>query len=270
MKRRRIVILAHESAARRANRYLVDAYAEVWREDGHEVVTLHGLDRWVDGDLVIVHVDLSVVPDEYLEFAHRYPVVLNGRARDIRKRSFSQQLVRPGNGWRGQVIVKSDLNYGGLPERLAGTRTRSWFKSPMHYRICHVDEVPEPLFDHPDIVVERFTPELEDGLYHVRAMVFLGGHVSCTRMGARRPVVNGSTQVRVQNIPPDPAILARREALGFDYGKFDYVMWQGEPLLLDINKTVGPPPKTSDPEVIAERRRRAEALYAYFPEAESR
>jgi hypothetical protein len=39
--------------------------------------------------------------------------------------------------------------------------------------------------------------------------------------------------------------MGRREALGFDYGKFDYVEHDGEPILLDANKT---PTFRGDPE----------------------
>jgi hypothetical protein len=65
--------------------YLVHDLAQLWREDGLEVVYLYGTDRFVPADLALVHVDLSVVPEPYLEFAARYPIVLNGRVRDIRK-----------------------------------------------------------------------------------------------------------------------------------------------------------------------------------------
>jgi hypothetical protein len=96
--------------------YLVHHLAELWRRDGLEVVYLYGTDRFVPADLVLVHVDLSVVPAEYPEFAAQYPVVLNGRICDIRKTATSRYLVQPGDDWDGPVIVKSNLNCGGYPE----------------------------------------------------------------------------------------------------------------------------------------------------------
>jgi hypothetical protein len=50
----------------------VNQLAEFWRENGLEVVYLYGADRFVPADLVLVHVDPSVVPEEYLEFAAQY------------------------------------------------------------------------------------------------------------------------------------------------------------------------------------------------------
>jgi len=47
--------------------------------------------------------------------------------RDIRKSAFSRNLVRPGDGWDGPVIVKSDLNCAGRPERLL--REPAWVRS---------------------------------------------------------------------------------------------------------------------------------------------
>ena len=99
-----------------AREYLVDNFARFWREDGLEVVYLYGTDWFVPADLVLVHVDLSVVPESYIEFAARYPIVLNGRVRDIGKSAISGYLVHPGDDWDGPVIVKTDLNSGGYAE----------------------------------------------------------------------------------------------------------------------------------------------------------
>ena len=103
-------------------RYLVHHLAEPWREDGHDIVYVYGIKRFVPADLALVHVDLSIVPEDYLDFAAQYPIVLNGRVRDIRKTTTSRYLVRPGDGWDGPVIVKTDLNHGGSPERIYASR----------------------------------------------------------------------------------------------------------------------------------------------------
>ena len=117
--RRRIAILMHEKDGEHTiHQYVITLLADHWREDGHEVFFLFGTKRFVPADLIIVHVDLSVVPDSYLRFAARYPVAVNGRVRDIRKSTFSTGLLRPDDLWQGPVIVKSDFNYAGEPERL--------------------------------------------------------------------------------------------------------------------------------------------------------
>src|SRR5213079_1238108 len=40
-------------------------------------------------------------------------------------------------------------------------------------------------------------------------------------------------------IGPHPEIVEARKRLNFDYGKFDYVLHEGRPVLLDTNKTTG-------------------------------
>ncbi|HET8624794.1 MAG TPA: hypothetical protein VFM14_14615, partial [Gemmatimonadales bacterium] len=63
MTRRRIGILWHKrDRGRDLSRYAITHLAEYWRNDGHEVRSMFGTDRFEAVDLVIVHVDLSVVP----------------------------------------------------------------------------------------------------------------------------------------------------------------------------------------------------------------
>jgi hypothetical protein len=49
-----------------------------------------------------------------------------------------------------------------------------------------------------------------------------------------------------------------------DYGKLDYVVHLGEPVLLDVNKTTGASRHLQDDELRAMRRHQAEGLYSYF------
>ena len=97
--RQRIVLMFHEHDRRRLGRYVITRLAKTWREDGHEVVFAFG-PRFVPGDVGILHVDLSVVPDPYLESAARYPVVLNGGISDIRKSTSATSGARTSSSWR--------------------------------------------------------------------------------------------------------------------------------------------------------------------------
>ncbi len=77
--------------------------------------------------------------------------------------------------------------------------------------------------------------------------------------------MNGETKTHAESSRARPArARARPRARGFQYGKFDYVMHEGEPVVLDMNKTVGGPPPTEDPKVLAGRRHCAEGLYDWF------
>ncbi len=269
--KRKIAILYHEKQRGKEMNYIVDCYAEYWREDGHEVIPIFGVAQFVPADLIIVHVDLSVVPQEYLEFARQYPTVLNGAVKDIRKSTYSRLRLKLGDPYEGRVIVKSNYNYAAGPEREMGVAldprgvSSSFFWSPQDYQIYENPKaVPVVLFDDPNVIVERFQPEYVDGLYYMRAMLFVGDHVSCSRVSSREPIVNASTLVHMDRVEPHPDIMKLRQEMGFDLGKFDYVIHEGEALLLDANKTTGGISGSSDPELVAARRFRAEGLYDFF------
>ncbi|MDR9365401.1 MAG: hypothetical protein RI575_08690 [Balneolaceae bacterium] len=58
------------------------------------MIFLFGTDRFVPADLLFMHVDLSIVPDEYFEFAEKYPIENNGNIKDIRKSTYGTHLNR--------------------------------------------------------------------------------------------------------------------------------------------------------------------------------
>ncbi len=271
---RRIVLLFHESDRERTPFYAVSRMVPVWEADGHEVVSLFGVERFVAADLAFVHVDLSEVPEAYLEFAARYPASVNGRIRSIRKRAFSPHLLGPDDPWTGPVIVKSDRNYGGWPEalrglpRLDGQGTRAPFASPMHYRVFErLADVPPAVFASEDFVVQRFLPEVEDGLFHVRTYTFLGAWGDCQRLASEGPVVKAESKVASGPAPVDPRVAALRAELGLDYGKIDYLYHGGELVVLDLNKTIGSrgAGREANPHLAGPRASRARGLYALFP-----
>jgi hypothetical protein len=258
--------------------YLVHTLAGVWRERGLEVICVYGTDRFVPADLALVHVDLSVVPEEYLEFAAQYPIVLNGRVRDIRKTTTSRHLVRPGDDWEGPVIVKSNLNYGGRPEyRNSLTGIRRWRvsralasragASPVwsDYRVFdRLADVPASVFERSDLVVERFLPDVENGLYHIQIYQFLGDGERCSRLGSPSPLLKAEDCTCAQTVEPHPAARAWREELGLDYGKIDYIARDGEAILLDANKTTGTATYGDPGELAAQRRKQANGIHSYF------
>ncbi len=264
--KKRIAILFHENAARYGGGsrmlYVIDRLARYWREAGHSVRAVYGARRFVPADLAIVHVDLSVVTDPYLDLARRYPRALNAQVRDVRKSTFSRNLVAADDPYSGPVIVKSDLNYGGLPERLlapdrsraasgirrllssarsiAGQSRPARREDPTDYRIYDSPrDVPRAVAGSGAFVVEKFLPEVEDGLYCVRNYHFFGDREVCHRIAGPHPIVKAGNTIRREIVEPHPEIVALRKALHFDFGKFDYVVHDGTAVLLDINKTPG-------------------------------
>jgi hypothetical protein len=294
---RRIAVLFHE-AAQNPNAYVIGHLARFWREDGHEVVFLFGTEDYVPADIVVVHVDLSVVPEHYLRFAARYPRVINGGIRDIRKSVISSNLLRADDPWPGAVIVKSNLNCAGMPERgsqpswlsprvrrvklwrktlaLAARMTggkpppKTWtdyrpIKNWRDYRVYdRLADVPEQYFADDRVVVERFLPEFENGLYRLRVYQFLGDKHQCTLLASPDPVFKSYSSVLVEKIEPSPETSHWRRQLNMDYGHFDYVVHNGEAVLFDANKTTAASDHLGREELEAGRRILAQGIYAYI------
>ena len=246
----RIVILQHPSETKRLDAWSVGLLAQHWRH-AHEVVVSGRFRRAPPGDIAILHVDLSVVPAALASVAERYGRVVNGRALDIRKRLVSRNLVGRDDDWDGPVIVKTDLNYGGIPER-AHWRHQSLLRrllsrrppavSPDYPIYSDRGAVPADVWSNADLVVERFLPELDADGFAIRTWLFFGERERCRRFVARTPIVKSGNIVRSDPATVPPALRRDRARLGIDYGKFDFVLRGDEATLLDANKTPSAPP----------------------------
>lgn len=287
MKKRHIAILMHEKDDESTTKdYLIYILSQIWRENGHKVTFLFGTKEFISADIIFVHVDLSVVPDAYLEFANRYPIGINSSVKDIRKNSYSNHLLQQNDSWDGRVIVKSNNNSAGIPERrrrgFAGRVQKKLFSlikqshlaflpspilSAQDYKVFdQLSDVPALYFHHPGLIVQKFLPEKDGHLYCTRILVFLGDKMRCTLVKSPGPIVNSdNAEVIEYDVEPDPDILAMRKKLGFDYGKFDYVMHDGNAILLDANKTVGSPRELVGDQKMKERMKfYQEGLFNFF------
>lgn len=256
---RRIAILLHERHVdAEKTRYIIWSLRDIWRARGVEVVTVHGTAVVPDADLLIPHLDVTVVPKEYARVVDAHPRALNRAVRDVSKRAFSRQLVRPGDGYEGAVIVKTDRNSGGWSDRhLVGRpRPRRLTRllhrlSGRYHALAHagnldshdypvfpsVREVPREVFDNPALVVERFVPERRDGQYCLRNYTFCGTRHVCGLQRYPDPVVKSTRGSKREDVDVPDSIVAARERLGLDYGKLDFVLHEGEPVLIDVNPT---------------------------------
>ena len=251
---RSIAILLHEhdDGAEGMN-FVIWWLRRIWQRRGLEVQVARGVRRPLDAGVVVLHVDLTVLPRKYARFAARHPAVLNGAVRDISKRKISANGVRSGDAWDGPVILKTDRNHGGLPERRLLRRSRvaaalrrrlgrrfSMDLNPRSYPIYpSLDAVPGPYLRNPAFFAERFLPEREGDLYCVRSFYFLGDSEFTIRKLCREPVARANSVVRREEVAVDERMAAARRRLGFDFGRFDYVMHAGEAVLLDANRTPG-------------------------------
>lgn len=252
-----IAILVHRHDAFEHTRYFAWAFAERWRDQGIKVSILREPTVIVHADIALLHADLTVVPTDYLDWAASFPRMINGGVADISKRRISRQLVDRGDDFRGRVFVKTDLNCGGKPEERQRRKAsddampRRWFglvsrramraaEPPAFDYLVYesLAHVPESVWNDPRLVVEQFLPEMHGDLFGLRMWVFMGDRETHMRSYSTTPVAKAATIVRQEPLGEVPIeIQQRRREMGFDFGKFDYVVIDGRPVLLDANRT---------------------------------
>jgi len=266
---RKIAILLHENDRYpRTNGYFIWALCDAWREQGIEIEVIKGTAKRAEADLLIPHVDVTVLPEAYVEFLQRFPRVLNSSVTDISKRFVSRNLLARTDSYDGKVIVKTNLNCGGGPEiNLAGSKVffspgnvknllRGWLSSKRKkfssdwgavncmkcedYQIFpSLKAVPEVVFENPWLVVEKFLPEYENGVYYLRIYKFFGDRGYCARFGSPHPIVKQKSIVSREDIAIPDEVVAVRRRLGMDYGKLDFVVHEGRAIVFDVNRTPG-------------------------------
>lgn len=248
------IAVIHHAADRqpRIAQYLIADFCRAFEVAGHRVVHLNTVSGFEPADLALLHVNVSVVPGDYVALAERYPATFNATITDIRKTRISQALLSEDPAYDGPVIVKSNLNHGGSPERFREfvlrraeleTQSASAVKRPevtLDYPIFDSPgSIPPDLRSNPDLVVERFLPEREGALFFIRQSFFLGDRHATWRIGGASPIVRGDAIQEDYRIPTPPAISTYRQRLGLDYGKIDYVEHDGVQTVFDVNKTTG-------------------------------
>ena len=205
----------------------------------------------VSGDAALLHVDATVVDDDYLALASRYERTINFGTGDISKARISRLRLAPGDRWDGQVIVKAHLNAGGNMEHnhnKFAERRRKPLPHPgvekiERYQVLqHIDAVADVVWADPALVVERFMPEPDPDGFALRTWVFMGSRERCTRTVSTDPIVKAADAIRYEAVDVPEEMRAERERLKFDFGKFDFVVLDGKAILLDANRTPGTAP----------------------------
>ncbi len=253
----RIAVITHEfdrferwrgPLFRRGSSYMLFELLKELKRRGHSVRIIPGTSAKPEADIAVLHVDATVTPPEYVEYARAFPFCVNIGAADISKRRVSGALIGKDDDWQGPVIVKSNLNNLGMREQALNRRSlRAGKPKPFPgvkpiegYRVytCLSDVAPA-VFDRDDLVVEKFIPEPESDGFGARFWIFCGDRERCTRHVSPQSLVKGDDTIRHEPVPVPDELRALRRQLGFDYGKFDFVMHEGRAVLLDANKTPG-------------------------------
>lgn len=258
MSGKHLVVLTHQySRDFTQMKYLLRFLSDCWREQGNKVSIINGVAQPVWGDVLLLHVNMTIIPDDYLRFIEHYPVVINRSTRDISKRSFSQQVLQQGDTYTGAVIVKTDANCGGFADVKVGGSSRLRNRAiklfakiqPWHKRrllnskdypvFDSLEQVPAGVWRNPDLVVEKFLPECDTaGNYNLRVWYFCGSREFVEFDTSTHPTVKGKKifrRVQEHYVPDDLRIF--RQQLGFDFGKFDFAIVAGKTVLYDINRT---------------------------------
>ncbi|HON59377.1 MAG TPA: hypothetical protein PLT45_07570 [Smithella sp.] len=245
--------------------YIVDVMAEQWAASGHRVLCHAGTRHPPAADIVFLHVNKTVVPPAYADCVLKYPAAINGKALNISRPLYSTARLEKGDSYEGPVIVKTVNNYGGIPERrsvsfmlplinrlIRRDASRAWRQvatswrrvdslNPLEYPVFDsMHKVPPDVWENKHLMVEKFLPEKEGDVFFVRYWQFFGDKNMTGRYGAKHPIVKFHrrvTEVRPVEIPEELADW--RKKLHLDYGRFDYVMHEGRPVVLDANKTPG-------------------------------
>jgi hypothetical protein len=232
--------------------YLLFNVLQAMRRRGHRWRATNGPNK-LKGDIAILHVDNTIITEPYLALAAQYRLALNFATADISKRRISGLLLSPIENWDGPVMIKSNLNHNGYPEARHNARAAGTGLLPPHpgaeiiadYTVLPaLAEVPKTIWENPAFVVERFLPELDAQGYALRSWVFLGNAERCTRRVSTEPVVRSLNCFPPTAVEVPESLRAERARLGFDYGKFDFVIHDGKAVLLDVNRTPGKPPAT--------------------------
>ena len=251
-----VAILLHARQKFSAKNYFLRLLVDEWQKQNINVLFLKGTKVFKAADAVVLHVNLTVVPEEYCRFANRYPVVVNGRAIDISKRRVSMNLLDGTEDYHGPVIIKTNQNSGGNPEqclnglpgpagwlqrKIVGAMPWSWtgrLASSAYPIYDTMAAVPDAIWQNPRLVVEKFLSERKDRFYCLRQWVFFGDREINVRSFSEQPIVKAANIVgREQGLPVPAQLRKMREELGFDYGKFDYSIVDDRVVLYDANRT---------------------------------
>jgi hypothetical protein len=112
----KIVVLTHATSDFAQKPSMLRRIVATWRATGHDGAVVAGTGSAPDADVAILARRSVCHPEEYLRLASRCARVLNGGVTDTRKRAFSRLILRRDDESDGPVIVKTDLNSGGMPE----------------------------------------------------------------------------------------------------------------------------------------------------------
>lgn len=254
----KISILHHRLEDKRTGKHrLVNYLAESWNKTGLPTNIVYGIAREVSSEIVFMHLDLSLVPEAYINFGVKFPNAVNLKLTDIRKHRFCSHRVLPGEVTTEPVIVKSDYNYNSIPEgymknnfKAIPLREKIFFSKDCRYiqppALAHrqpaysifknSDSVPAEDWQEGRIV-ERFLPERENDTYVLRLTFFLGSRHLTLKLKSTESIIKHENIMSLEECETPISLLEWIKEKELDYGKIDYAIHEGKPVIYDVNKT---------------------------------
>ncbi|MEQ8712233.1 MAG: hypothetical protein RIC80_04410 [Cyclobacteriaceae bacterium] len=243
-----IAVLQHKRQ-RVDNMLIIHYLAPLWRTKGYRVTFYNGLDRPLEGDILIPQIDLTITPHSYVEAIEQFQgLVINPGIHDISKSKVSANLVDASSDYEGEVFVKPNLNSNGYPE----LRLKSKWGKGIHllkkslglvrkgYVVYpSVQDVPDYFKNSEDFVIEKFLPHREGEEYVTGLITFLGDSHRAIELRSKDAIIKSHTNYTRREVEAPSVVLEAIDRLKFDFGKFDYCFHDGELVLFDTNKTPG-------------------------------
>ena len=200
-----------------------------------------------------MHVDLSVVPKKYADWAAKHAanrVIWNARINDIRKSRVSSYLLKRHDKWDGRVILKTECNCGAGPEGALKSplKKQTWRDAGNPEKRDYViknamSEVPAWAWNSPHWVVERYF-EAAAAEYSIWTLTILGCELELVRFSAdsQHDYERGQfDHWAFEQI--DDELKKIVSAFSIEYGRLDLLKINGSWVLLDVNKTPGQYPR---------------------------
>jgi len=259
--KRRIVVLTHEAQPFVEGYYVRRMAEDHWGKAGYEVVVQRGLKDPPEADLAFLHVDATEIPAEYRALAQSYPRHVNATIASIARRTFSQNLVRRNDDYDGPVMLKTDFNRGGIPDLVLYRRKvkTSWnpvehlvwrYRRSIAWRLRRLPNDTYAVYDNKALappwawrdrrfVLEKFRPQFDGEYYYVNFWNFFGDRDIVMTFRQKDPVVRpdlDEANLEIHDRVPE-VLRPVREDMGLTFGKFDYLLHDGEVVLVDVTLT---------------------------------
>lgn len=250
-----VAVISHKYDKFTRRAYFLRGILSELEQEGVTAEVTRGYRRFVAADLAILHVDATVIDPEYAALARRYARTINLAVGNIGKRRISGAALSRGESWSGPVIVKTELNARGAPELYHNQVAALRGKPAPHPQVTELtnytlfdraSDVPEAAWNDPTRAVEKFIPERDPRGFALRTWVFMGSRETCSRCISLEPIVKGDAVIAREIVSVPDELRHARKRLGFDYGKFDFVLHDGKPVLLDANMTPTIPENLSE------------------------